>query len=403
MEIKLLKNLYLELKPEVRERVDLTIDRIVTAKEKGEKVVVVTGSGPNIHEGVTTLIAELIKKNIIDGVTTSSAVINHELAGALEMVHRVDGRKLGFPAEKLPLDLLFEASILSDEELEILKKEMSVDEELMQRILSLEGNTIIKAAGNMAYPLGLRTERLAREIESLAKANGVPFELAAGAGADPMTMLGAAYLRNVPVLVSIPQLVGGGAVGLAVADSISITERSARIARLLGEASVIIESAVALTQEIHDGPFERYTGHGIWADWEGYYTYSLMGKTLVRIDLDPNLELAWQKQRDSNIVQEAIAKGLPKTKLTGVPFRMEMSGFSRLPGSIPIIADIGCIWPVIAWQVCERLSIDLDIISYPQSLPEGREFREWIVKNVRFADREKIFAAFRAGNAAMGS
>ncbi|NLW56256.1 MAG: hypothetical protein GX050_06530, partial [Firmicutes bacterium] len=240
-----------------------------------------------------------------------------------------------------------------------------------------------------------RTERLAREIETVAKANGLPFEVVAGAGADPRTILGAGYRNNVPVLVSVPQLVGGGAVGLAVADSISITERCTRIAHMLGSASMIIESAVALTQEIHDGPFERFTGHGLWADWQGYYTFSLADKKLLRIDLDPNLEKAWQQQRESNLVQEAIAKGLPKTKLTGVPFRMEMSGFARLPGSLPIIADIGTIWPILAWQVSERLGIKLDFISYPQSTAEGQEIREWIVREVKFADREKMLAEFQ--------
>ena len=50
---------------------------------------------------------------------------------------------------------------------------------------------------------------------------------------------------------------------------------------------MIIESGVALTQEIHDGPFETYTGHGLWAGWQGHFTYSLEGKRLIRIDLDP--------------------------------------------------------------------------------------------------------------------
>ena len=390
-----INELYQALSPELQAKVDEIVAKMTEIKKAGEKIVVVTGSGPNIHEGVTTLIAELILKGIIDGVTTSSAVINHELSGSLEKVHRVDGRKVGFDADKLPLDLLFESSIMTEEELKELEAEMPIDRELMKRILETEGNTITKAAGNMAYPLGLRTERLAREIEALAKANGLPFETVAGAGADPMTMLGAGYRRNVPVLVSVPQLIGGGAVGLAVADSISVTERTMRIAKLLGSASMIIESAVALTQEIHDGPFERYTGHGVWADWEGYYTYSLANKTLVRIDLDPNLELAWKKQRESNIVQEAIAKGLPKTKLTGVPFRMEMSGFSRLPGSIPVIADIGVIWPILALKVSQNLGIKLDFISYPQSTPEGQAMREWIVQNVKFANRQKMFEAFR--------
>lgn len=397
IEIKaeLIEKLYNTLKPETRERVDLAVNEMVKIKEKGGKIVAVTGSGPNIHEGVTTLIAELINKGIIDGVTTSAAVVSHELSGALDKVHRVEGEKLGFPEEKLPIDGLFEVTILTEEELKLLEKEMIIDRELMQRALSTEGNTIIKAAGNMAYPLGLRTERLAREIETVAKANGLPFEVVAGAGADPRTILGAGYCNNVPVLVSVPQLVGGGAVGLAVADSISITERCTRIAHMLGSATMIIESAVALTQEIHDGPFERFTGHGLWADWQGYYTFSLADKKLLRIDLDPNLEKAWQQQREANLVQEAIARGLPKTQLTGVPFRMEMSGFSRLPGSLPIIADIGTIWPILAWQVSKRLGIQLDFISYPQSIAEGQEVREWIVREVKFADREKMLAVFR--------
>lgn len=391
---RLVTELYRGLSPELREKVDLVVKRVVTAKENGGKIVVVTGSGPNIHEGVTTLIAELIRKGIIDGVTTSSAVVNHELAGALEKTHRVDGTRLGFPVEKLPLDRLVEASLMTEDELQTLEKELLIDRPLWRRILEEKGTTIIKAAGNMAYPLGLRTEKLSREIEILARANGLPFETIAGAGADPLTILGAGYRNNVPVLVTVPQLIGGGAVGLAIGDSLTITERTTRIARLLASATVIIESAVALTQEIHDGPFETYTGHGVWADWEGFFTYSLSEKTLVRIDLDPQLELAWKKERESRTVQKAIAKGLPKTKVTGIPFRMEMSGFSRLPGSIPVIADIGVIWPVLAFEISKKLGVKLDFLSCPQSTPEGQEMREWIVREIKFADRAKIFAKF---------
>ncbi|HHU92111.1 MAG TPA: hypothetical protein GXZ20_03090 [Halanaerobiaceae bacterium] len=391
----LINELYNNLSKQNKEWVDMSIEKMVQAKERGGNIVVVTGSGPNIHEGVTTLIAELIHKGIIDGVTTSSAVVAHEMAGALEKVHRVDGRKLGIPQEKLPIDNLVEASILPEEDALMIKEEFPYDEDYIAKILAQDGNTIIKAAGNLAYPLGLRTERIAREAEALAKANGLPLEAVVGHGADRMTMLGAAAANNKELLVTVPQLVGGAAVGLAIGDSISITERSMRIAKMMGKADIIIESAVALTQEIHDGPFEMYTGHGIWPDHEGYYTYSLADKTIIRIDLDPNLELAWKKQRESNIVQEAIAKGLPKTKLTGVPFRMEMSGFSRLPGSIPIIDDIGKVWPIIALKVSERLGISLDFISYPQATEEGQKMREWIVKNVRPVNRKKMYEAFR--------
>nr|MBQ6739931.1 deoxyhypusine synthase family protein [Synergistaceae bacterium] len=55
------------------------VKSIVDVKKRGGKITVVTGSGPNIHEGVTTLIAELIRVGIIDCVTTSSAVISHEM------------------------------------------------------------------------------------------------------------------------------------------------------------------------------------------------------------------------------------------------------------------------------------------------------------------------------------
>ena len=39
---------------------------------------------------------------------------------------------------------------------------------------------IVKVAGNMAYPMGLRGERLAGEILTLAQLYGLPFEAVAG-------------------------------------------------------------------------------------------------------------------------------------------------------------------------------------------------------------------------------
>ena len=70
--------------------------------------MVVTGSGPNIHEGVTTLIAELIRVGIVDAVSTSSAVISHEMAGSLDRVFRVDAKALGMDMEKMPRGDVFE-------------------------------------------------------------------------------------------------------------------------------------------------------------------------------------------------------------------------------------------------------------------------------------------------------
>jgi hypothetical protein len=360
---------------------------------------VVTGSGPNIHEGVTTLIAELIRAGIVQGVSTSSAVVAHEMAGGLDKVKRVDGRALGLPESLLPRGGLFEMSLMSPETEAIVRREMAVDEELLRRVREAPGEVIIKAAGNMGYPVGLRTERLALRIEALARAHGLPFEQVAGLGADPRTMIGAAADSGVPALVSVPQLVGGGAVGMCVGDSIPLKQRSAWMARLLAESAVIIESGVALTQEIHDGPFETYTGHGIWSGWEGEATYSLKDKTLVRIDLDPVLSKVWEIERSGGEVQASIDKGLPKTKTFKVPFRMEMSGFARLEGSIPIVGDLGVIWPVLAWRAAQELGVRLELLCYPQESEPGKKMREWIVENVAILDRERMLERLKGGAA----
>ncbi len=388
---ELIKQTYHDLQPSVREMVDRAVDRIVETKKRQGKIVVVTGSGPNLHEGVTTLIAELIHKGVVDGVTTSSAVVAHEMAGVLDEVKRVDGKKLGFSPEILPRGDVFEITQMSPELLGQLKKEMIIDTGLIEKAQSLEGDVIIKAAGNMAYPMGLRTENLAKEILFIAKSKGLPFEVVAGAGADERTMIGAARKKGIPYLVTVPQLIGGGTVGTALADSISIMERTSRIAEMMSGADVIVESAVALTQEIHDGPFETYTGHGIWSNWDGYPTYSLKEKTLIRIDLDPNLKKACDFEKESSTVQQSIDKGMPKTKIMGIPFRMEMSGFARLEKSIPIVGDIGVIWPVMAYFIEEKLGIKLDFISYPQQIPEGRKMRKWIVENILPVAKEKLF------------
>ena len=375
------------------QNLNLAIHKIVEAKQRGGRVVVVTGSGPNIHEGVTTLIASMIHKGLVDGVITSSAVIAHEMGGTLDRVKRIpmgSDDKLPILPALLPRGDVFELTVLTPQQRASLEPEMAGGWDLYDHYFPHDGNTVIKAAGNMAWPMGLRTERISLEIRDMARKTGDTFESVAGRAADAMTMIGAGAARGVPVLVSIPQMIGGGAVGFAVGDSTSIESRSRLIADLLGQADVIVESAVALTQEIHDGPFETYTGHGIWAAWDGHPTYSLRDKTLVRIDLDANLERAWRMERESSDVQHAVNQGLPKTKRTGIPFRMEMSGFARLEGSIPVTADIGVVWPIIADACAQALSVDLDFMSAPQESDEGKQMREWIADHVRFLDRRKL-------------
>ena len=270
---------------------------------------------------------------------------------------------------------------------------MPLDDDLLKRGKELpKQNEIIKAAGNMAYPMGPRTEKVAHEILGMARMYGLPFETVAGWGCDEHTMLGAAARKGVPVLVTIPQLIGGGAVGMSIGDSIPVSQRSMRLSRMLASCDAIIESAVALTQEIHDGPFECYTGHGIWAWWSGENTYDLRNKSLIRFDLDENLRKAVELNKT---VQEAIDKGLPKTKAAKIPFRMEMSAFARHENSIPVIGDIGKVWPLVAAGVAKNLGIELEFLSASQDTPEGAAMREWIVENVKPFDREKMLAHTR--------
>ncbi len=382
--------------PVVLERVATAVDRIVEAKQRGGKVVVVTGSGPNVHEGVTTLLAELLRVGIVDGVTTSSAVVSHEMGGTLDRVKRCAGEPLGLPPAMLPRGGEFELTEMSPELLTEIRDTFPLDDGLLDKLQRADGKTIIKAAGNLGYPVGLWLEHLATEIESLARTHGLTFEEVAGLGADERTMIGVGARTGRPVLVTIPQLIGGGRVGLAIGDSIPISHRAEQLATMLDGADVIIESGVALTQEIHDGPLETYTGHGLWSAWQGHWTYSLAGKSLIRIDLDPALEQVWRIEHEGGAVQEAIADGLPKTKLFKVPFRMEMSGFARHEGSLAIIADLGAVWPLMADQAAQRLGLKLDFMSYPQQTEAGRAMREWIVREIRPLCRRKMIEGIRA-------
>ena len=391
-----IQNLRASLPAPELEKLDLTVRKIADAKQKGGRLVVVTGSGPNLHEGVTTLIAELIHKGVVDGVVTSSAVVAHEMAGTLDRVKRVritPEDDVQVSASILPRGRVFEITLLSPSQRDVLQSEISEGWDLYERIQRMSGDAIIKAAGNMAWPMGLRTELLAREAEDLAKQHGTTVEHVVGLGADRRTMIGAAAECEVPIIVSVPQLIGGGSVGLSIGDAICLSRRCRLVADVLAGADVIIESAIALSQEIHDGPFEIYTGHGIWAAWRETPIYTLEGKTLIRIDLDPNLELAWRQEREHAEVQRAVDLGLPKTKVTGIPFRMEMSGFARLEGSIPLSADIGIAWPIIASGLESALQIQLDFISAPQESAEGQKMRQWIAAEIQPVDRHKMLEA----------
>ena len=84
-----------------------------------------------------------------------------------------------------------------------IQKEIPEGWDLYDRIAAIPGETIIKAAGNMAWPMGPRTERLAGEVEAIAKEAGLTFERVAG-------ISGATILGNgkVALILDLDQLFG---------------------------------------------------------------------------------------------------------------------------------------------------------------------------------------------------
>ena len=139
IDTKLLDRLEQELSEEMRARAYGAADRIVAAKERGGKVAVVTGSGPNIHEGVTTLIAELMRVGVIDGVTTSSAVISHEMGGTLDKVKRCIGTSLGLDPFYLPRGDEFELTVMPEADMDEVRKHMPLDEGLIEKLCQAGG------------------------------------------------------------------------------------------------------------------------------------------------------------------------------------------------------------------------------------------------------------------------
>src|SRR3954451_16910587 len=143
-----------------RAHLNQAVDQIVAVKEHGGVVVAVTGSGPNLHEGVTTLIAELMQKGIVDGVLTSAAVVAHEMAGTLDRVKRVraaDHPGLNIPPGLLPRGGVFEITEMTAADRATIHHEVEDGWDLYDRIAALKGDVIVKAAGNMAWPMGPRT------------------------------------------------------------------------------------------------------------------------------------------------------------------------------------------------------------------------------------------------------
>jgi hypothetical protein len=80
---------------------------------------------------------------------------------------------------------------------------------------------------------------------------------------------------------------------------------------------------------------------------------------------------------------------------------MEMSGFARHEGSLPLIGDIGAIWPLMAYRAAQRLGLELQFMSYPQQTEPGKAMREYIVSQVQPLRRTRMLEALHA-NAGIG-
>ena len=71
----LIAELQAALPDRTKEQLSQATQRIVEVKRAGGKVAVVTGSGPNLHEGVTTLIAELMRVRMYATASFSYSVV----------------------------------------------------------------------------------------------------------------------------------------------------------------------------------------------------------------------------------------------------------------------------------------------------------------------------------------
>ena len=354
-----IESAYEKFSPALRSKMDCVVDAIVTAKREGHTVVACIGGADNVYRGVTTLIAELMHRGIVDGVCTTAAVVGHELAGVLEKVKRINGTKEGIRSSLLHEGEYFDVALLSPDILEQFQQEIDVDISFYRSLLGAPGDMVTRAAGNGAYPSGLRTEMLSKEILALAAERRIPFEQMAGYGADPMTMIGAGARLGIPVIVAVSQLVGSGGVGLSIGDSIPVSERARRVSKMMGTAKVVLQSAPCFAESEHD-PCEVHRGCGIWAGWQGKWTWSLAERTMILIEED---------------IAPAGAPGAGEA----APLRRDMT----------IRGDSGIIWSVLAGRVAASLGIRLEFMTYGAS-PESEAVREWIVNSIHPADRNEI-------------
>jgi hypothetical protein len=110
-----------------------------------------------------------MRVGLVDGVTTSSAVVAHEMGGTLDKVKRCLGADVGVAAEFLPKGGEFELTLLTDLLLDEIQTVIPVEHTLIERLLAAPGKTIIKAAA--AGALLKRQDNIVRQAQVIVNAS----------------------------------------------------------------------------------------------------------------------------------------------------------------------------------------------------------------------------------------
>ncbi|MBN2282978.1 MAG: hypothetical protein JXO48_03725 [Deltaproteobacteria bacterium] len=353
----LLDERYRALPDDERVRLDDAVASLVEAKKRRQRVVAVITGEVHLSRGITLLVADLMRKGIVDAVLTTAVIIDHEMSGVLEKVKRIEKPPAGLHREGGSADGVMNVALLSPRMIERFRDEMDIDVSSYRAMLGAPGTITVEPAGGGTWPGGKRTALLSGFVLSQSRHCRIPFEEMAGYGADPGTMIGAGARAGLPVLVPPSCLDDdGGAVGLAIRESLSPSERSGRVAEIMNRAHLIITST--------DGPGctfpAGFTQGGPWGGGEAPPECSGR-RTIVLID--------------------GPLHDVPPTP-----------GDHRAgePESLIITGGLDTSWSLLAFRAAEALGITLDFVPCARGRDEGERLREWIAARIEPADKGMI-------------
>lgn len=354
----LLDERYRALQDDERVRLDGAVASLVEAKKRRQRVVAVIAGEVHLSRGITLLVADLMRKGIIDAVLTTAAIIDHEMSGVLEKVKRIENPPAGLHREDGSADGVMNVALLSPRMIERFREEMDIDVSSYRAMLGAPGPITVEPAGGGTWPGGKRTSILSGFVLSQSRRCRIPFEEMAGYGADPGTMIGAGARSGIPVLVPPSCLDDdGGSIGLAIRESLSPSERSGRVAEIMNRAHLIIAST--------DGPGctfpAGFAQGGPW-DGSGEKTPEYSGRrTIVLID-GPHSDV--QLTPDERKAGE--------------------------PGSLIITGGLETSWSLLAFRAAKALGIALDFVPCARGRNESERLREWIAARIEPADKGMI-------------